>query len=258
MSTFDYYAAYYDLLYKDKDYAGEIEYLQNLITTHSDFPKTLLNLGCGTGKHDFLLAAKGYRVTGIDVSEKMITNANQNKSVLDGSLDFILGDIRTIRLNQTFDVITSLFHVINYQTTNQDLIGTFETVKIHLNPGGLFIFDSWYGPGVLTEQPERRVKEIENELISVVRLAEPVLHYAQNLVEVNYTLQIKDKAQKINQDFKEQHRMRYLFYPEIEMITQFLGFEIIRFETWMDGGTPENNWYVTFVCRLKYAQLNRK
>ncbi|GEO06867.1 SAM-dependent methyltransferase [Adhaeribacter aerolatus] len=251
MSTFDYYAAYYDLLYKDKDYAGEVDYLYTLIKKHSPTAKNILDFGCGTGKHDFLLAERGFQVFGVDLSEKMISEANQNKSRNNLNVNFCQGDIRNIRLNQTFDIVTCLFHVINYQITNEDLLKTFETAKVHLKPNGLFIFDSWYGPGVLTDLPERRIKDMEDARISVERIAEPILHLNQNMVDVNYTLQIKDKIHHNSQIIREQHRMRFLFYPEIEMLAQLNGFEVIGFEKWLQGGIPHSNWFVTVVCRVK-------
>ena len=251
MNTFDYYAAYYDLLYKDKDYAGEVDYLYALINKYSPRATHILNLGCGTGKHDFLLAEKGFHVDGVDFSEKMIAKANQNKLVYKTNNNFYQGDIRNIRLNQTFDIVSSLFHVINYQITNQDLLATFETAKAHLKPKGFFVFDSWYGPGVLTDKPERRIKEIEDERISVLRLAEPVLHYNQNIVDVNYTLLIKDKNQQSSHNVQEQHRMRYLFYPEIELLAQLNGFKVVGFEKWLSLGTPPHlDWFVMVVCQL--------
>ncbi|MDB5261501.1 MAG: Methyltransferase type 11 [Adhaeribacter sp.] len=251
MSAFDYYAAYYDLLYKDKDYAGEVDYLLFLINKYTLSAQKILNLGCGTGKHDYLLAERGFQVEGIDLSAKMIAKANQYKSSENISLKFYQGDLREIRLYRLFDVVTALFHVINYQISNADLMATFKTAQVHLKPGGIFIFDSWYGPGVLTDKPQRRLKEMEDESITVVRLAEPVLHYNQNMVNVNYTLQIKNKVFQSCQEIKEQHRMRYLFYPEIEMMATLNGFEVVNFETWLTGEPPGLNWFVSAVCRLK-------
>ena len=56
MSVFKDYSNYYDLLYSDKDYEAEADYIDHLIQKNNPGAKTILNLGCGTGKHDFLLA----------------------------------------------------------------------------------------------------------------------------------------------------------------------------------------------------------
>ena len=206
MPVFGAYSRYYNLLYQDKDYDGEAEYVHNLIRKHQPGATSILNLGCGTGRHDLLLAQMGYEVTGIDQSEEMLAVATSQLSSLisqqecahpsnlnsrQGSLSFQQGDIRTIRLNKTFDVVTSLFHVISYQTTNDDLRAAFATARAHLKPGGIFIFDCWYGPAVLTDRPAVRVKRLEDTAIFVTRIAEPVMHPNDNIVDVNYQGDLK-------------------------------------------------------------------
>ena len=78
MDVFNLYARYYNLLYKEKDYAGEAEYVHKLIQKYQPGAKSILDLGCGTGRHDILLAEKGYSVTGVDRSEEMLAVANSN------------------------------------------------------------------------------------------------------------------------------------------------------------------------------------
>lgn len=75
----------------------------------------------------------------------------------------------------------ALFHVISYQTTNEDVTAAFETARHYLNPGGVFIFDVWYGPTVLTERPSVRIKSMADDQTEIIRLAEPVLHPNENL-----------------------------------------------------------------------------
>ena len=55
MSILGTYSRYYNLLYKDKDYAGEAAYIYDLIGRYRPGATNILNLGCGTGRHDHLL-----------------------------------------------------------------------------------------------------------------------------------------------------------------------------------------------------------
>ena len=248
MSVFGKYSSYYNLLYKDKDYAGEAEYIHNLIQKYSPGAKSILDLGCGTGRHDFLLVEKGYAVTGVDQSEDMLAVANSQLSTSISTLSFTQGDIRTIRLNEQFDIVISLFHVMSYQTTNEDIQAAFANAKSHLKPGGIFIFDCWYGPAVLTDRPAVRIKRLEDDIISVVRIAEPVMHPNHNIVDVNYTVFIKDKTSGDVEELRETHRMRYLFKPEIELFCAENGFKIIGTKEWMTDKEPGmKSWGVCFV-----------
>ena len=254
MSVFGNYARYYDLLYRDKDYVGEAKFIQQLMQTHAPDAKTILELGCGTGNHAVLLAQEGYQIHGVDFSQEMLDQASDRISQLPtelaSRLQFTSGDIRHIELNQTFDVVLSLFHVMSYQTTNEDLLAAFATVKQHLKPGGIFIFDVWYGPTVLNNQPEVRVKRLEDEEILVTRIAEPVMHPNDNLVDVNYQVFIKDKSSGAVEELRETHQMRYLFKPELELLFSTTGFLPIEHHEWMtkcEAGL--NTWGVCFVAQ---------
>lgn len=79
MDNFKNYARYYDLLYKDKDYGKECKYIINKINKWRGIcqVKTILELGCGTGKHAKLIQGSGYSIYGIDLSANMIKLANK-------------------------------------------------------------------------------------------------------------------------------------------------------------------------------------
>ena len=163
-SVFADYSRYYDLLYRDKDYLSEANYVAGLIHRFNSTAQSILELGSGTGIHASLLAENGFTVHGIERSPEMLaqTLALTEKNVVSGHelLAFSQGDIRDIRLNRRFDAVISLFHVISYQTANDDVFSTFQTAREHLNPGGIFIFDIWYGPAVLTDRPAVRIKRM--------------------------------------------------------------------------------------------------
>lgn len=241
------YALYYDLLYREKDYQGEVDYVQRLLERYSPRARRLLNLGCGTGRHDSLFAKAGFEVTGVDLSLDMISVAKKRHG---SRATYHQGDARTVRLNQEFDVVTALFHVMSYQIDNPDLKAVLETARQHLSPGGLFVFDCWYGPGVLTDPPTTRVKRMANDSVSVTRLAESTQDANRNQVTVNYEILIEELSSGRVQKLRESHLMRYLFTPEIYLLAELCGFTVEHFETWMTGDTPGlDTWNVVYILR---------
>ena len=68
MKNFAEYAAFYNALYQDKDYHSEAMYVSKLLSEQGTEVKSVLNFGCGTGKHDFVLGEIGFQITGVDLS----------------------------------------------------------------------------------------------------------------------------------------------------------------------------------------------
>lgn len=250
MEVFDDYARYYDLLYRDKDYAGESAYIDGLIRHYAGGAKTILNLGCGSGKHDLYLSRSGYRLAGVDLSEKMLEAA---RAAAQGNplLEYHHGDVRTIRLSRRFDVVVSLFHVISYQSTQDSLAEAFETARLHLDKRGLFIFDCWYGPGVLTDLPCVRVKELEDDATSITRIAQPAMLPEENRVDVHYRLFVRDKRSGKTSEVRETHRMRYLFLPEIALLLQNAGMALLNAHPSFTPASQPSlaTWSLTVVAR---------
>jgi hypothetical protein len=169
-------------------------------------------------------------------------------------LTFSSGDVRTVRTGAIYDAVISLFHVISYQTTDADLEAAFETASVHLQPGGLFLFDFWFGPAVLAQKPEVRVKRLEDEEIKVTRIAEPVMHADENVVDVNYQVSIEVNESGQIEQVKETHKMRYLFLPEITRLLDMHQLELIDAREWLTDNLPgEQSWGVMAVTRKKNA-----
>lgn len=143
MESFHDYAYYYNIFYRDKDYAGEAKVVNEIIKKYGkqNFEKKLLNIGCGTGRHDLELNKLGYKIHGIDLSEDMINIAKDNVSDREVFL-YEVQDARNFKVKEPYDIITSLFHVMSYQNTNEDLSRVFQCVHKALNRGGyLFLMD---------------------------------------------------------------------------------------------------------------------
>lgn len=256
MSVFNLYAAYYDLLYRDKNYAAEVNYLVRIIRAAAPAAHSILELGCGTGGHARQFAQRGFVVHGVDLSEKMITRALQHNAAappnLRSSTTFQQGDVRAYRANRTFDIVVSLFHVVSYQVTNADQDATFATARAHLEAGGLFVFDFWYGPAVLSDRPRHVIKRVSDERIEVCRETTPTMLVNQNCVDVRFDIAISARQDGRSERVSEVHRMRYLFLPEIEQRLAGAGFELMRAHAWMtDEDLSDRTWYGCAIARAK-------
>ncbi len=258
MEVFQDYAYYYNAFYHDKDYAGEAKTVNDLLVKYSLGEKAdkILNIGCGTGRHDLELAKLGYDVYGIDISKDMISIAEENyarcvkEKSIDKKLVYSVQDARNFHVEEKFDVTLSLFHVMSYQNTNEDINSAVCRVGQALQQGGIFLFDVWYGPGVLTDRPAVRVKRIENEKYAFTRIAEPVMRANENIVEVHYEVYVFDKETQVTRQISEVHNMRYFFKPEIEEILKNNGFQLMDCLSCDTLQEPDfNSWTVYFIAR---------
>lgn len=254
MSVFNLYAAYYDLLYRDKDYAKETDYVAGLIAEASHSPRAVLELGCGTGGHAVQFAERGIPVHGIDLSADMVRRASDRirraAAQLGAMLSFEQGDVRSYRMNRTFDAVVSLFHVASYQTSNADQDELFSTARAHLPPGGLFIFDFWYGPAVLTDRPHHVIKQAEDEYIEVSRETTPTMLVNDNCVDVRFDITVRSKGDQRSQQIVENHRMRYLFLPEINQRLAASRFRLLQAYAWMTRlPLSDRSWYGCVVAQ---------
>lgn len=254
--VFDEYAQYYDLLYREKDYTGEVAYIHQMIKKHYPSAKRILDLGCGTGIHAIELSKLGYEVHGVDMSHGMIQDAKKllNKTISDGielpNISFSVGDVRTFEPKEKYDVVLSLFHVMSYQITNDDVKSFCNTIKKSLEPKGIAIFDFWYGPAITFLRPEVRYKQIEDEKISVRRIAEPVMFDNENYCKVKYSIFIEDKGLNNIHFFTEDHNMRYFFDPELELIFEQSNITILEKRTWFSDMLPNRNiWDAILICK---------
>lgn len=249
MSVFGAYSTYYDLLYADKDYVGEANFVLDRLRANARTVSTVLELGCGTGKHAALLAQAGLTVRGVDISQEMLAEAVRRQADLEPAvaarLSYAHGDVRTYGDDAKYDAVISLFHVVSYQQTNTDLLAMFSRAAAQLNPGGVFFFDFWYGPAVLKLRPATAAKSMQNDAFSVLRVARPQLHTDRSVVDVNYQIIVRDKATGRSEELSETHHMRYLFMTEIALLAQQVGLQFAASGAWMSSEpASEQSWGV--------------
>jgi len=251
MKIFQKYADYYNLFYKEKDYKGECDFLEKIFRKYSKKPiHSVLDLGCGTGGHALILAKRGYKMTGADLSPQMIKLAKVRAKKKKIKIDFIQGDIRKINLKKKFDAVISMFAVIGYLTSKKDLISTFKKVGNHLEKDGLFTFDCWSGSAVLRQRPEKRIKIFEQNNEKIVRIATPFLDTQKQIVKVEYEI-IRASKGKVLEEFQEGHKMRYFFSGEIEKYLKAGDLQLLKTCSFMKLNKKPTvaDWNITVIAK---------
>lgn len=251
MSIFGSYSNYYDQLYNDKDYPTEVDFIESLFKQYGTGEiKTILDMGCGTGGHALLLAERGYSVTGIDMSENMLSIAKDKARKANIPVDFFEGDIREFNKNKKFDAVISMFAVMGYQTTNNDFEKALENARKQLKQSGLFIFDVWFGPAVIAQKPGDRIKIIENESEKIIRLTRSALNIMKHIVNVSFDVMVIHED-IIKKHIKEIHEMRFFFPQEIIHYLEDSGFKVLKICPFLDlnGTVDENTWNITVIAK---------
>jgi trans-aconitate methyltransferase len=127
-------ADWFHLLTAPADYAEEAAEIVRLAEgAVQGEARTLLELGCGGGNNASHLKAR-FSCTLTDLSQEMLAVSQR----LNPECEHVAGDMRTLRLGRTFDVV--LVHdAIVYMTTEADLRAALETAFLHTRPGGVAI-----------------------------------------------------------------------------------------------------------------------
>jgi len=252
MKIFQDYARFYDSLYKNKDYRNEACYLEKLFKKYSSKKtKTVLDLGCGTGSHALILAKKGYKITGVDLSKKMLKIARKKAKEKKLKINFRRSDIRKLDLKKKFDAIISMFAVIGYQKTNDGLEKALMAAHKHLKNRGLFIFDVWFGPAVLEKKPKEKIKKVRLKNGYVIRQTKPRLNLLKQTVDVFFKTKYYSDNRRLLKINRETHEMRFFFYQEISYFLQKAGFSLVKILPFLKlkGVPSRESWNITVIAR---------
>lgn len=126
----------YDIMMEYADYDGWENIIEEKIERYGDSPKTILDLGCGTGEV-LLRLLPNYEMTGVDLSKEMVEIARRKVD----QVSFYIQDMRHLKLEKKHDVVISLFDTVNHLISLEGLKETFSSVWENLNEDGIYIFD---------------------------------------------------------------------------------------------------------------------
>jgi len=141
MGAYEALAASYDRLTNDVDYEATVAFYEEILRQEGLKPRTAVDLACGTGSVTAILARKGLQVIGVDMSEEMLTVANQKAGDLHPAPWFICQSLQELRLPKAVDLAVCALDSLDYITDPADCREAIRRTYKYLNPGGIFIFD---------------------------------------------------------------------------------------------------------------------
>ena len=241
---------YYDKIYSIKNYKEEATaILQFYEGLKKNFPRTILDVGCGTGNHALYFAVQGCKVVGcdLDCEEIKIAKEKIKKGNIDG-VNFFCKDVELIE-QKGFDLAVSLFNVVSYISEFNYLDKFFNSINQKLNEKGIFVFDCWNGIAALLDPPlvKESEVEIENEKLMIKTI--PDMDYLKQIVVVKNTIQIDSESETKLFEFSYKQR---LWSPEIlKGLLLKNEFKVLNIYKAIDFSTVADykTWKIMFACQ---------
>ncbi len=242
----EFYAECYDQIHSAKSYEGEVERILDLINEMQEkrVIRKVLDFGCGTGIHLNSLVRTKLDLFGYDRNDYMLQVARQKYPQLFFASDYAL-------IPDDLDLAYSLFDVVSYQTTDQEVELFFRALASKLAPGAMLVIDGWYFPGVAKNPPEVRERDISFRSSIITRRVIPSTSDENRTTVLNITLENKANSELLSD---EKHILRAFNTEELESVAILCGFSDISFK---DGGSWEkslttDSWrFVMFAKKVK-------
>ena len=253
--VFNQYAQFYDLIYKRKNYKRECDFLEEIFQQYGPrLPRTILDLGCGTGNHMLPFLRRGYEVTGVDQSPQMIKIAERKFRHLKKA-KLIQDHLESFVLNKKFDVLICVFSVINYLVDEKKILQFLRNAREHMTKRSLFIFDFWNKEAVERYYvPEKRNVFFLGEKI-LERSSKTKLMSHEQLCEVHYTCALKDNGRFLKR-IQEKHLLRYFSIEQMGDLLDRAGLKVVGQHPFLNlnGKIRKNTWDITIVAK----QIDRR
>ena len=223
-------------------------FLHRQVSRRNRSASTWLDLCCGTGLFMKIVAQHGFAVTGVDLSPHQIELARRNLP----DAELLVQDIRSLRLNRRFDVVSCMHDSLNYLTEGKDLLQAFRKVRTCLSPGGLFLFDMltpkggdtfWSGTSAYHDQ-------------DVTLLFEGQFDRETALGRYRITGFVKEG--ELYRRFREEHCQRGYSGEEVERFLAGAGFVFNKYDGHTAGRAGKHSERLLYVCRESATEIKPK
>lgn len=243
------YSYFYDHLYKEKKYNKEFSIIKKVIKKYLNKPKSLMDLGCGTGNYSKLMTDLGMEVLGVDASAHMLKIAKK-KYKMNKRLKFIHCDINNLKIYKKFDIISALFHILSYQTTTKNILKFFANSQKHLKKNGILIFDFWFKDGVLNLKHPLKRRIVTNKTFTIYRVTRSNWLKKIDQIHDTHEMIVINKKNNKTKIFQETHKMKFF---TLKMIRKYLKINKFKYLLSLDLSTnkpvSKNTWGALVVAK---------
>lgn len=136
--SYDAFAAFYDELMSDVDYASIADFLVDVLNKYRPSSELVVDLACGTGTLTDMLAQRGYDMIGIDASPDMLMKAREK---CPGNVLLLCQPMNRLDLYGTIDAVVCTLDSISHITDKKTVLEVFKNVSLFLEDNGIFVFD---------------------------------------------------------------------------------------------------------------------
>ena len=247
------YAEMYDLIYSDKPYGRECDFLEEIFKKYTDKTKRILEMGCGTGNHALILADRGYSVIGIDASRSMIKIAREKARKRKSNIAFKQMTFQDLKFKKKFDAVECLFNSIDYITEIDQLRDVFSRINGILAQKGLFVFDFRNANPSMKEYDPERVIHLKFGKKDFFRIAASRIDLTSKLFSTSYDCILID-GNKLEKRFTETHQIRVFSPDEMAEYLKDSGFSVLQtcpFPNLNHGVDEKKDWNIAMIARKK-------
>ena len=141
MDAYTVLAELYDEFMDNVDYNSRCEFICGKLAEYGIKSGIVLDLGCGTGTLTEKLSSAGYDCIGVDNSPEMLEEALAKKDASGADILYLCQDMRSFELYGTVRAVICVCDSLNYILNEEELAQVFKTVRLYLEPDGVFLFD---------------------------------------------------------------------------------------------------------------------
>lgn len=244
---YEYLARIYDHLMEEVDYEAWVDYIEHFIEKNNPTKNNqILELACGTGNITVPLKQKGYKITAIDRSLEMLSQAQQKAADLGLNIDFYQQDMLNLDIQERYNTILCLCDGVNYILDLKDLQSFFRKVFDLLREDGIFIFD------ISTYYKLKNIlggNTYGEDLVDLTYLWENYFCEADETVEMDLTFFQLDQV-GLYKKHKEFHVQKAYRQHTVVSLLKEVGFIALESYHELSFDKPkEDSHRIFFICR---------